>query len=297
MRRTTCALLALTLALLGLAGCTSAPAGTSGGSQPGTSTPVATSTAQPSVSPTSPTPTQAPLAVTVYFESHGTVRAAHRSVPAGTRGVLTATLKLLLEGPTAKERAAGLTTQIPAGTKLRSATTAGRVAVIDLTSRFETAGETRALRSRLAQVIFTVTQFQTIAAVEFRINGTSITKFGAQGISLAHPRMRSDYANSLAAIFVESPAWGGTLTEGATIHGSTDLPEAALHVQLKDSNGMVLFKTTVNASSGTGTRDDWAVTATLNHSTAKHGTLKVYSLSATTGEPVDVVTVPVALKP
>jgi hypothetical protein len=108
--------------------------------------------------------------------------------------------------------------------------------------------------------------------------------------------MRSDYAEATPAIFVDSPAWGGTLTEGATIHGTADVFEATVKVQLKDSTGLVLFTTTVKASSGTGTRGDWAVTATLDHSIAKRGTLKVYSISAKTGKPENVVTLPVILK-
>jgi germination protein M len=298
MKRITCTLLALALAAVAVTACAPTPKAVSPAAPPlsGTSTAPAAPAPQPSVSPTSTTPTRAAVGITVFFAHDEKMQAVQRWAPAGTEGVLRAALTALLAGPTKEEKAAGLATQIPPGTRLRDVTIRGNVAVVDLTSKFSSGGGTLSMTNRLAQVVFTATEFKTIAAVAFRINGHVVTVFGGEGIALDHDQTRSDFEGATPAILVDSPAWGGPITEGATMRGTANVFEATFKVQLRDSYGTLLFDATVKASSGTGTRGVWSAKATLNHSIAKTGALKVFDASAKDGKPENVIEIPVVLK-
>ena len=80
-----------------------------------------------------------------------------RQVPR-TRGVGAAAIRALLRGPTAAERRAGLTSAVPAGTRLIGLTIRDGVATIDLSRRFESGGGSLSMRARVAQVVFTLTR-------------------------------------------------------------------------------------------------------------------------------------------
>jgi Sporulation and spore germination len=128
----------------------------------------------------------------VWFARRGRLAESlrtHRPTPR----VATAAVQALLAGPTRIERAAGLSTQIPAGTRLNGISIANGVAKVDLTSEFEAGAGSRSLQLRLAQVVYTVTQFPTVKAVRFSIDGTPVNVFSGSGIVLGRPVGRSAY--------------------------------------------------------------------------------------------------------
>jgi len=98
-----------------------------------------------------------------------------------TRRVATAALEALLAGPTKSERRSGLTTAIPGDTRLLGVGIANGVAHVDLTSDFESAAGSRALQLRLAQVVYTVTQFPTVKAVRFSLDGSPASVVSGSG--------------------------------------------------------------------------------------------------------------------
>jgi hypothetical protein len=114
---------------------------------------------------------------------------AHRP----TRRVATAALDALLAGPTRAERAAGLTTQVPRGTRLLGVSIARGVAHVDLSSDYESAAGSRAQQLRLAQVVYTATQFPTVKAVRFSVDGSPVG-------TLAHAVGRSAYSSVASAV-------------------------------------------------------------------------------------------------
>lgn len=301
MRRFTCALLAVALLVSGLLGCAPAP-GTSGTpSGPPTATPPpsapSSSPATPSVSPTSPAPTTQPVDLDVYFIFKEKVQAVHRSAPAGTKGVLKAALVALLAGPTATEKAAGLTSAIPSGTTLRGVTVSGNVATVDLSSKYVSGGGSLSMLLRIAQVVYTATQFDPVDSVRFSVNGKVVSTIGGEGVMVGTPQTRGDWEGQTPAILVEEPAWGGVLREGGTMRGTANVFEAAFRVRLTASGGKVIFDRKVMATSGTGTRGTWSMKVTLYHSIATAGTLRVYDLSAKDGKPENVIDIPVELAP
>src|ERR1043166_1544316 len=91
-----------------------------------------------------------------------------------TRAVATAALHELLDGPTHRERAAGMVSEIPSGTGLLGITIANGVARVDLSSDYEAGASSRSLQLRLAQVVYTLTQFPTVRAVRVSVDGTPV---------------------------------------------------------------------------------------------------------------------------
>ncbi len=118
----------------------------------------------------------------------------HRPTPR----VATAALDALLAGPTVSERSSGLTTQVPPGTRLLGVSIARGVARVDLSSDYENAAGSRALQLRLGQVVYTATQFPTVEAVRFSVDGTPANVFSGTGLVLRRPVSRSAYT-ALAA--------------------------------------------------------------------------------------------------
>jgi spore germination protein GerM len=110
-----------------------------------------------------------------------------------TARVATAALTDLLSGPSKAVRRAGTRTAIPAGTQLLGISIDHGVATVDLSSQFQSGGNSRSLQLRLAQVVYTVTEFPTVSRVRFELDGSPVNVFSSEGIVLDHPVGRKDY--------------------------------------------------------------------------------------------------------
>ncbi|MBA3235904.1 MAG: GerMN domain-containing protein, partial [Chloroflexi bacterium] len=191
-------------------------------------TPVPGESADPSTSPTptpgssgspsptaSPAPTAAPgsgnTIVRAYFVLGGEPRSEGlvpvlREVPE-TTSVARAAMNALLGGPTASESGERtVTSAIPDGSRLLGIDIKNGIATVDLSTEFDSGGGSASMQYRLAQVVYTLTQFSTIKSVVFQIEGTTVTVFGSEGIVLAGPVGRGDFTDQLPSIFVDRPA-------------------------------------------------------------------------------------------
>jgi spore germination protein GerM len=121
-----------------------------------------------------------------------------RTLP-GTQAVATAAMNALLAGPTAAEQATwpAISSAIPAGTKLLGLTISGGIAKVDLSDTFDDGGGTFGVTARLAQVVYTLTQFSTVDAVDFYMEGVKVEMFSSEGLILNHPQKASDYYSLL----------------------------------------------------------------------------------------------------
>jgi len=296
MKRLMSVLIVATLAVAALGGC--APVVTPGPSPTPTVTtnPEATPTGSPTTSTPLPPPASEPVALKVYFVYQEKVQPAPRTAPAGTKAVLRAALQALLAGPTASERAGGLVSVIPKGTRLLGVTTSANVAIIDFDSTFASGGGSLSMFDRLAQVVYTATQFPGIDAVTFKLDGKKVTVFGGEGIILDKPRTRKACEGETPAILIDTPAWRGTLKTGDAIRGTANVFEGVFRIEVRDGAGTLVSSKTVQATSGTGTRGTWAVTPSLTSAKAGIGSIRVYADSPKDGTPVDVVKVPVVVE-
>jgi hypothetical protein len=286
--------LAVTAALLLLvSGC----ADDDGGTPSPTATVSPTASASPSPSATSsasPSARQTPAAtsaVSVYL-LHGEKLQPVRRTATGA-GVAAAAVRALLTGPTAAEAAAGLGTTVPKGTALRSLTIRDRVATVDLTGRYDDGGGTLSMTARLAQVVFTLTRFPTVATVVFWLDGQRVTELGGEGIDLSRPVGRSDYEDLSPAVLVESPRWSESTRLPLRVTGTANVFEAVFFLELKDAAGKVVVDQRVMATSGTGTRGTFDVT--LSGTAGGAATLTAYVFSAKDGTRQNIASIPLTL--
>ena len=305
--------LALVLAAVSATGCgkgsavttTAATAASTTAKAPpttGTSIPVTTKppTTVTSAASTTTTVSASPK-LNVYFVRGETVAAMHRTVGASAATSdtekLTGAVQALLAGPNASEKALGTSTAIPAGTKLLGVKVdpSSQIATIDLSGDFESGGGSLSMSLRLAQMVYTLTQFDGIQKVQFSLDGKQVTVFGGEGIVLDHPVGRSDYEDMTPAILVDSVAPGDTITSPLLVSGTANVFEAVFRVQLLDAQGNKLIDQVVNATSGTGTRGTFSEELPFPVTATGQGKVVVFADSPKDGSQIDVVEIPVTL--
>jgi germination protein M len=231
---------------------------------------------------TTSTASTAPLAVRVYLSRDGRVAAVARTVP-GTRAVARAAVEQLLAGPTPGEAKEGFSTAVPSGTALRGIGVSGGVATVDLTGGFSVSGSSGAMR--VAQVVYTLTQFPSVTSVRVRVDGRT---------ALPKPQARSDYESVTPRILVESPAPGATVRCPLRITGSSNDFEATFIAELW-VGGTKVGSWPVTATSGNGTRGTFDAVL-CQDGKAPPGPaaarLVVYEPSAENGRPLGRVEIP-----
>ncbi len=204
-------------------------------------------------------------------------------------------MRELLAGPNALDEIYGMHTAIPSGTTLRSVNIKDRVATVDLSSHYDDGGGTLSMRLRLAQVVFTLTQFPTVDAVVLRMDGAPVEVFGGEGLIIDHPMRRDDFESVTPAILVERPTPGDEVASPLRITGSANTFEATFIAEVHDAAGATLQRKTITATSGSGTRGTFDATLTFTAPREEMGALVVYESSARDGSPINVVSIPIKL--
>jgi germination protein M len=283
-------------------------------------------TPSPTVASPSPSPTPVPtMIVRAYFllrdggggevVNEPALVPVLRTVPKSP-ATATAAMKALLAEPSAKERAAvpPIKTLIPAGTKLLGIEISGGLATVDLSAEFASFASDDAwdlgafsLHGRLAQVVYTLTQFTSVDRVNFKLDGKPVkVLFGmadpesgsSEAIALDKPVTRATYRDHyLPLIFVDRPAWGAALPNPGRVSGLANVFEAQFRIALLDRNDKVLVDVPVLASCGTGCWGTFDVTLSYHASSAQWGTLRVWDISEYSGRPIAVREYPVYLRP
>lgn len=296
--RTTIAGVLLVAGLLAFGGCgddddTTTPTATAdAAASPG----VPTATAAASVTPAKPTPTAsqpatsaADVAVAVYFARDEKVATAGRTVtaPAVARGALEA----LLAGPNAAEKGAGMGSAIPAGTRLLGITIDKGLATVDVSKEFASGGGSLSMTTRVAQVVYTLTQFDTVERVTIRIDGREVEGIGGEGVP-AKDLTRDDFRDNTPLILVETPLPGQEVGTEIRVEGESNTFEASLSWEVRDGAGKVVREGFATATSGTGTWGTFAFTIELPRMDTGPMTLVLFERSARDGSPVNVYEAP-----
>lgn len=238
-----------------------------------------------------------------------------RTVPTSASKAAAA-IRALLAGPSARERAAvpPIKTLIPAASKLLGIEISAGLATVDLSAEFASLSADDApdlgvseLRGRLAQVVYTLSQFPSVDRVNFELEGKPVrVLFGmaspddgsAEAIALDKPVTRATYRDhDLPLIFVDRPAWGAALLNPGRVTGLANVNEAQFRIALRDRKGKVLVDVPVRASCGTGCWGTFDVTLSYVVASAQWGTLRVWDISEYSGRPVAVREEPVYLSP
>jgi germination protein M len=254
---------------------------------PGASvTPAPTATPRPTAAPAGSTIVRAYFVLGSFTDNAG-LAPVLREVPQ-TKAVATAAVRALLEGPVPAEMAVSpaMYTAIPDDTTLLGVTIGDEIATVDLSKEFESGGGSESMLQRLAQVVYTLTQFPTVDGVLFELDGVPTTVFGGEGVTFppeGRPIVRKDFRDELPAIFVDRPAWGASLGNPGVVSGIANVFEATFRVELRDGAGRTLVGRQVTASCGTGCWGDFKTTLSYTVAKAQWGTLRVFDLSAKDG--------------
>ena len=223
--------------------------------------------------------------VKVYFALNEAVATAGRTVaaPAVGKGAVEA----LLTGPEGIEVEMGMTTEIPEGTELLGLDIADGVATVDLSSEFETGGGSLSMQLRVAQVVFTLTQFDTVDTVEFRIDGAPVTSIGGEGV-MVDGVDRSSFTNVTPAVLIESPVPGEAVSSPLEITGMANTFEATVNYSVTDGDGLIVTEGFTTATAGMGTFGTFSVTATFSVPTPGVGSVIGFEISPEDGTQTNV---------
>lgn len=300
MKRTIQALAALLVLGALLIGCGSADDVKDGGpvsTQPGPTTTAASGgpTTSSADQATSATTSGETIQVNVYFTRNEKIATAHRQVPY-TKETAKAAMEELLKGLNAQEKETGMFTTVPTSTLLLGIAVNDKVATVDLSKEYESGGGTLSMSLRLAQVVYTLTQFPTIDAVQFKLDGKAVEVFSGEGLILDHPVGRADYEELTPAILVESPTVGDTVGSPMRITGTANTFEAAFMITITDWDGKIVAEQPAMATSGTGTRGTFDVTVPFTWGLNPRGALTVWESSAKDGSAINVVEIPLGFK-
>lgn len=269
-----------------------------------TTAPETTTTAQDTTTTTEP-PEMEEMDVVVYFLLEDVndppmgpyLVPVYRGAPE-TEGVGAAAVMALLEGPTSGESEGipSISTAIPEGTRLLGIVIEDGVATVDLSGEFDDGGGTASMAARLAQVVFTLTRFPTVDAVEFHLDGEPVEVFSSEGIILDGPQAREDYYEQIPPIFVDSPAWGEIVESPVTVTGISNVFEATFQIMLTDDDGEPLYEDFVTASCGTGCWGDFSVEIPYEIDRDQFGALIVWEFSAKDGSRQNIREYPIQLR-
>ena len=208
----------------------------------------------------------------VYFLHGGKVWPVARQLE--TPGVAASALAELSIGPHPTERKAlKLTSMLPDRAQAPGVTVTDGVATVEL--------ESQPTDAALAQVIYTLTQFPTVQAVE--IDGKRYT--------------RADFEGETPAILVESPLAFQTVSSPLRARGTANTFEANFEYELTDTDGKIVDSHFVTATSGTGTRGTFDFTTKpFVVPFAGIGSLIVFELSAKDGARIHLMEIPLRME-
>ena len=255
-----------------------------------------------SAPPTSaPTTTSAPSGTTttaaggeadvlVFFTRDEAVATAGRTVatPAVAGGALTA----LLAGPDELETGIDMATAIPEGTRMNSVVIDQGTATVDLSAAFGSGGGSLSMQLRVAQVVFTLTQFDTVDEVDIHLDGEAVDGIGGEGVP-SEDLTRADFEDVTPLILVESPVPGEAVTSPVDLGGLSNTFEANVRYTVTAADGTVLADGFTTATAGTGTWGTFSESVALDGSPTGAGTVAAFEESAEDGSQINVYEVPV----
>jgi germination protein M len=265
--------------------------------EPGASPAPSAEESSPAASPSEDeTPGGETIELEVWFTQDADLFLAHREVPE-TQAVGAAAMEALLEGPNDLESEVDVLSIVPDGTELLGLTIDDGVATVDLSSEYESGGGSASMFARLAQVVYTLTQFPTVDGVALELEGEPVEVFSGEGIILEAPLTRKDYKDELPAIVVEEPAVGDEVTSPLTVSGNANTFEATVEMRLVGPGGEEIAHTFTTATCGTGCRGDYNAKLKFEVSEPVEAILEVYESSAEDGSSINVERIPVTLVP
>jgi hypothetical protein len=213
-----------------------------------------------------------------------------RAVPAELRNA----------GPTPAEavaallaNSAGLASEIPSATELNAVVVADGTATVDLSREFESGGGSASMQARVAQVVYTLTQWRWIRRVTFELDGDPVTAIGGEGVP-AREVTREDLIGVLPPIFIDPPL--ESATSPLSVSGSASVYEGTVSLRL-EADGETLAEGFTTAAEGGPGRGEFEALLEFEVDEPTDATLVAFERSAADNAETKVVRAPVRLCP
>lgn len=210
-------------------------------------------------------------------------------------------LQMLFAGVPGPYQEDGATTAIPEGKGplLLGVRQRGDALQVDLSSDFESGGGSLSMQLRVAQVVYTATQFPGIERVFFMIDGEPVESIGGEGVVVADGLTRRDFQEGYIApnIVVETPRPGDEVAPGDVLSGFANVFEANVNYRVRDEDGDIIAEDFTTATCGSGCWGDFEVALAFSVDSRQEGRIEVLTFSAEDGSEQDVVSIPVTLVP
>jgi hypothetical protein len=168
------------------------------------------------------------------------------------------------------------------------------VATVDLSSQFAAGGGSLSMQLRVAQVVFTLTQFPTVDTVDITIEGEAVDAIGGEGVP-AQGLDRTDFAAVTPLVLIEVPVPGQSVISPLEISGMANTFEANVEYAVTDGEGLIVDEGFTTATAGNGTFGTFAVTSEFEVERPGVGSVIGFETSAESGEQVNVYEVPVRI--
>lgn len=184
-------------------------------------------------------------------------------------------------------------TAIPAATELRGVVVLERTATVDLSREFESGGGSASMQARVAQVVYTLTQWSFVGGVTIELEGEPVEAIGGEGVP-ARELKRADFTSVLPPIFIDPP-----LTSASSplrVAGSASVFEANVSFRL-EANGETLAEGFTTAAEGAPGRGAFSAVLDFDVDEPTDATLLAFEVSAADASETNVVRVPVRLCP
>jgi germination protein M len=227
-------------------------------------------------------------------------------IGAGTREVAADvpvgnSLEALFDGLNAIEQTIGLGTSVPPGTRVLGITIDGATATVDLSAEFAGSSGTLDETVRLAQVVFTVTQFDGIERVKFHIDGVAQDPILSHGFVVGEGFTRDSFPEVRASIMIEQPSPGAEVANPLVIRGESNTFEATVRYAITSGggDGALMTEGFTTATGGNGTWGMFEVVVDLSDFPAAYqpgpGAIIMWEDSPRDGTQVNVVEIPIVL--
>lgn len=242
--------------------------------------PAATSPKPPAAS----TVTPAAGTVRVYFVRADKVATAGRQV--ADPSAKDQAVQALLSGPSDFERSIGMSTDIPSASRLLGLKVIDGTATVDLSNDFQSGQAAQRIQPRVAEIVFTLTQFQDVRQVTITLEGKPVEG----GVDLK----RGDLETLTPKILVESPVPGQSVTSPLKVSGAANVFEGTLSYSVDAAEGAEL-----DHGFTTATQQEWsnwyAFTFTSAYPAQQRGLghVVVWETSMKDGSRLNVYDVPV----
>ena len=224
--------------------------------------------------------------VTLYYLEGEHLRAVPAEVVADAPSALNAVEALV-------ENEHGRATAIPEDTEVNSVFVLDRTATVDLSREFESGGGSASMQARVAQVVYTLTQWQFIRRVSFELDGEPVEAIGGEGVP-ARNVLRRDLTNVLPPIFLDPPLRWAASPLG--VSGSASVFEGTVSLRL-EANGRTIAEGFATASEGGPGRGTFSTMLEFDVEEPTNATLVAFERSAEDGSETKVVRMPVRLCP